>query len=245
LWSVFFQVEYSLSAAYQASVVLMESSDSPQEAPPVQARNLYVVPFQSPNIDRVISQSGAQQPITVGSTLLIQGQQLRGQSTLLLIENQEFNPATITDTEITLVVPASLHAGVKGVQVLQKSMLGTPAVLHRGAESNIAPFVLHPIITATHAVALPPPNGAAVTLTLSPNIGIGQRAVLLLNSGTSSAAYTSLPVVSAVDSNQVTIDIANVPAGTYLARVQIDGAESALTFDSGTHAFTGPTVTMP
>ena len=245
LWSVFFQVEYSLSAAYQASVVLMESSDSPQEAPPVQARNLYVVPFQSPNIDRVISQSGAQQPITTGSTLLIQGQQLRGQSTLLLIENQEFNPATITDTEITLVVSASLHAGVKGVQVLQKSMLGTPAVLHRGAESNIAPFVLHPTITAIHAVALPPPNGAAVTLTLSPNIGVGQRAVLLLNSATSSAAYTSLPVIAAADSNQVTINIADVPAGTYLTRVQIDGAESALNFDSGTHAFTGPTVTMP
>ena len=37
LWSAFFQVEYSLSAAYQASVVLIESSDTPQAALPVQA----------------------------------------------------------------------------------------------------------------------------------------------------------------------------------------------------------------
>jgi hypothetical protein len=124
------------------------------------ARNLYVVPFQPPNISNVISQAGAGQPITASSTLLIQGQQLRGQSTLLLIENQEFNPATISDTEITLPVPTTVHAGVKGVQILQKSMMGTPAALHRGLESNIAPFVLHPTITATHAVAAPP-NGTA------------------------------------------------------------------------------------
>ena len=55
LWSAFFQVEYSLSAAYQASVVLIESSDTPQEALPVQARNLYVLPFQEPVITQVIS----------------------------------------------------------------------------------------------------------------------------------------------------------------------------------------------
>ncbi len=247
LWSVFFQVEYSLSAAYQASVVLMESSDSPQEAPPVLARNLYVIPFQVPNISQVISQAGADQPVISGSTLLIQGQQLRGQSTLLLIEDQELNPASVSDKNITLLVPATIHAGLKGIQVLQKSLMGTPPVLHRGLESNIAPFVLHPAITAAHAVALPPPNGAAVTLTLSPNIGQGQRAVLSLNNltVTPSTAYTSLPVIAAAESNQITINIAGVPLGTYLARVQIDGAESILNFDSGTHQFTGPTVTMP
>ncbi len=35
LWSAFFQVEYSLSIAYQASVVLMESDVTPQDALPV------------------------------------------------------------------------------------------------------------------------------------------------------------------------------------------------------------------
>jgi hypothetical protein len=247
LWSVFFQVEYSLSAAYQASVVLMESSDSPQEAPPVLARNLYITPFQSPTIAQITSQTGAGDPITAGSTLLIQGQELRGQGTFVLIENQELSPATVSDTKITLPVPTTIHAGMKGAQVLQKSLMGTPAVLHRGLESNIAPFVLHPKITATHAVALPSPNGTAVTLTLSPNIGVGQRAVLSLNNlaVTPPTAYTSLPVIAAADSNQITINIVGVPTGTYLARVQIDGAESILDFDSGTHQFTGPTVAMP
>lgn len=247
LWSVFFQVEYSLSAAYQASVVLMESSDSPQEAPPVLARNLYVSPFQIPYISQVISQAGAAQPITTGSTLLVQGQQLRGQSTLLLIEDQELTPATVNDTSITLPVPTSIHAGMKGVQVLQKSLMGTPAVLHRGLESNIAPFVLHPTITLATAAALPSPNGTNVILTLSPNIGVGQRAILSLNdlTVTPPLAFTSLPVIAAAESDQITINMTGVPTGTYLARVQIDGAESLLSFDSGTHQFTGPTVGMP
>ena len=247
LWSVFFQVEYSLSAVYQASVVLMESSDVPQEAPPVVARNLFVVPFQSPYISQVISQAGAEQPVTAGSTLLIQGRQLRGQSTLLLIEGQEFTPTTVSDTQITLPVPSGIHAGVQGVQVLQKISMGTPPVPHRGQESNVAPFVLRPTIQTATASALPPPGGTAVTLTLSPNIGVGQRAVLLLNNVTASpsTAFTSLPVVATADSNLVTINIANVPAGNYLVRVQVDGAESPLTVNPVTGQFTGPTVVMP
>lgn len=250
LWSVFFQVEYSLSAAYQASVVLMEGSDNPQEAPPVAIRNLYVVPFQSPNISQVISQAGAALPITSSSTLLIQGQQLRAQTTLLLIESQEFPPATLTDTQVTLPVPASIHAGIQGVQILQKIQMGagSPAPLHRGFQSNIAPFVLCPTITAppTTAPASPPGTGTNVTLTLSPNIGVGQRAVLLLNniSVTPPTAFTSLATVATVDSNQITIKVTNVPPGTYLVRVQIDGAESLLTVDSVTNKLTGPTVTL-
>src|SRR5215472_1860357 len=73
LWSVFFQIEYTLSVAYQASIVLLESDDVPGDAPPVQARNLYVVPFRWPSIDRVIASTGANHPIVSGSTLLIQG----------------------------------------------------------------------------------------------------------------------------------------------------------------------------
>jgi Pvc16 N-terminal domain len=246
LWSVFFQVEYSLSAAYQASVVLMQTTDSPQPAPPVAARNLYVIPFQMPSILQVIAASAPTDPITSASTLLVQGQNLRGPNTFLLMENQEFAPAPITDSQLTLPVPSTIHAGIQGVQVLQKSLMGTPPVLHRGLESNIAPFVLQPTITNATAAAGPPP-ATNVKLTLSPNIGIGQRAVLLLNNFAAAPAtvYTSLPVVSAADSNQVVIPINSVPSGTYVARVQVDGAESLLTVDPVTKQLSGPLVTMP
>jgi Pvc16 N-terminal domain len=247
LWSVFFQIEYTLSAAYQASVVLLESDDVPGDAPPVQARNVYVVPFRWPSIDRVIPATGPSQPIVSSSTLLIQGQQLRGEITTVLIEGVERPPTDVQDTQITLPLPPNVRAGVQGLQVIQKLFMGTPLASHRGFESNVAPFVLRPTITATtSAVAPSPPGGADVTLTLTPNIGIGQRAVLLLNNLALSppTAFTSLPAVSKVNSSQVTINIGDVPTGTYLARVQIDGAESLLTTNASGQ-FIGPTVNMP
>jgi hypothetical protein len=240
LWSVFFQIEYTLSAAYQASVVLLESDDEPAAPLPVQARNVAVVPFREPRIDRVISQAGADQPIVAGSTLLIQGQQLKGAVTLVLIEDQEVAPAVVTDTQITIPLPAGIHAGVKGVQVIQKIPIGTPPVPHRSVQSNVAPFVLRPTITDASAAAAP--GTTTVTLTAAPNIGLGQRAVLLLNNLAVSpaTAFTSRPAILPADSNHVSIDIAGVPTGTYLVRVQIDGAESLLNT-----SLSGPAVAMP
>jgi hypothetical protein len=252
LWSVFFQVEYSLSAAYQASVVLMESDATAEVAPPVITPNVYVMPLRWPRINQVVSQAGAGEPIISGSTLLIRGQQLVGPGTLVLMEGQEFTPASATDTRISLQVPATVHAGVQGVQVIQKPLMGTPPTAHRGFESNVAPFVLHPSISIPQPGALDPDSSPTtkitdVTVNVVPNIGVGQRAVLLLNQFAASppAGYTSATTVAAAESNQVTFQIDNVPAGTYVARVQVDGAESLLTVDPNTNQLTGPTVTMP
>jgi Pvc16 N-terminal domain len=241
LWSVFFQIEYTLSAAYQASVVLLENDDEPATPLPVQARNVSVVPFREPRIDRVISQAGADQPIVAGSILLIHGQQLKGAVTLVLIEDQEAAPAIVTDTQVTIPLPAGTHAGVKGVQVIQKILIGTPPAPHRSVQSNVAPFVLRPALTGASA-AVKAPGITTVTLTVAPNVGAGQRAVLLLNNLAVSppTAFTSRPAISPADSNQVRIDIAGVPTGSYLVRVQIDGAESLLNA-----SFSGPTVAMP
>lgn len=245
LWSVFFQVEYSLSAAYQASVVLMESSDTPVAAPPVLAPNLYAIPLQIPYVGEVSAQAGANAPITSGSTIAIRGRNLKAPNSFVLIEGQELTPASATPTQMTLTLPASLHAGVKALQVLQKLDMGTPAATHRGFESNVAPFVLVPQVTAATVVAAT--GGANVTVTLSPNIGVGQRAVLLLNNVSVSppTAFSSQGVVAAADSSKITIFIAGVPTGTYIVRVQVDGAESPLTINSGTHLIDGQTVNMP
>ena len=103
LWSVFFQVEYSLSAAYQASVVLMESSDTPVPAKPVLQPNLYVVPFNSPYVSQVVAQDG--KPITSASTILIQGTHLMSPNTFILIEGQELTASASSATQLTLRYP--------------------------------------------------------------------------------------------------------------------------------------------
>jgi hypothetical protein len=248
LWSVFFQVEYNLSAAYQASVVLMESDVTPQEAPPVQASNLYVVPYQWPQIDRAIAASGPDDPITPGGTLRIQGLHLRGVDTVVLLENVERTPSTVTDTEITLLVPSDIHAGVQALQVAHRIPMGTPQAPHRGFESNVVPFVLHPAITSVTASPDPASTPARkitdINLQVKPNLGVGQRAVVVLSNpgGAPPSAYVSYPVVSLVDTSQVTIPVNDAPAGSYFVRVQVDGAESLLTMSGG--VFNGPSVTV-
>src|SRR5689334_1986489 len=111
LWSIFFQSPYVLSVAYQASAVLIETDDTAQPALPVQTRNLYVMPFQQPVIDKVISTVGEFAPIFATSTLQIDGKQLQGDVTLVLLGGIERAPLTISDRQITLAVPADMQAG--------------------------------------------------------------------------------------------------------------------------------------
>ncbi len=229
LWSAFFQVEYSLSVAYQASVVLIESDQTPpQEALPVASRNLYVAPFTQPTITQVISKAGQGQPILPTSTLVIQGTQLMGDITTVCIGNLTVTPPVVTENAIMMPVPATLQAGVFGLQVIQQLMLGTPPMQHPGWESNIVPLVLQPVLTA------PSVTGTVLSVTVHPAVQPGQRVTLLLNQTTMPspttppAAYTfSLSPITAA-SNTLTCDVSTVAAGLYYIRVKIDGAESPL-----------------
>jgi hypothetical protein len=244
LWSAFFQVEYSLSAAYQASVVLIESDDTPQEALPVQARNLYVTTFRQPTIIQVISQAGAGQPILPTSTLVIQGSQLMGDITVVRLGNLVVTPPTVTDKAIILPVPGSLPAGLQGVQVIQQMQMGTPPQPHPGFESNVAAMVLHPVITPVTATS------TQITVNIAPAVQPAQRVTLLLNEATipppsPPAAYTFTLPPPTTSTSSLTFTLTNVQGGgtTYFIRVAVDGAESLLDLDPTSSTF-GPTVTI-
>lgn len=252
-WSVFFQSPYVLSVAYQASAVLIETDEVAQKALPVQQSNLYVVPFRQPFIERVISSAGEPQPIFSTSTLQIDGRQLQGDVTLVLLGGLERTPLSVTQTQISLAVPPDLQAGARGLQVLQKILMGVPApgTPHRGFESNVATFVLRPRITLPIVkTTLPDPLGGAPLPALQVNVdvpvGKDQRVALLLNSvpGPSAAAFSFLSPPRLADSNSITIAIPGVTAGQYFIRLQIDGAESPLDLDPASVNF-GPTVNSP
>lgn len=244
LWSAFFQVEYSLSAAYQASVVLIESDDTPQEALPVQARNLYVIPFEQPVITQVISQAGATAPILPNSTLVIQGSHLSSDITTVRLGDLVVVPPTVTDKAIILLVPASLPAGVEGVQVVQQVLMGTPPEPHPGFESNVAAMVLHPVINPVTATA------TQITVTIVPAVQAAQRVTLLLNEATlpppsPPAAYSfTLPPLAA-SASTLNFPITGILPGPtqYFIRVAVDGAESLLDLDPSSVTY-GPTVTI-
>jgi hypothetical protein len=255
LWSVFFQTTHVLSVAFQGTVVLIEGKSSPRATLPVRERNLYVVTFRQPVIQQVESTAGAGQPITAGSTLRITGVGLRGNVTRVRIGSTvtTLAPAQVGDTQVDVALPAGLRAGIQSAQIEHPTPMGTPPTLHGGVESNAAAFVLHPV--ATFGVSNVTPtleNGAPVvvdgvtlqsatiTATFSPLVGRTQRVKLVLYEfnapeGRPARAYAfdAPPANGIVNPAQVEIatigfSVERVFPGAYLARVQVDGAESPL-----------------
>jgi len=247
LWSVFFQVPYVLSVAYEASVVLIEDEQTPFAALPVQQRNLRVLPFRQPLIESVQSGAGPNRPIREGDTILIRGQRLQGNVTRVRIGGQIVTPAAVSDSQVSLTLtspplPAStLRSGIQGVQVVQQVLFGTPADPHRGFESNVAPFVLQPRVTNPVLI------GTDVRVDVAPLVRAGQRVSLLLNQNVAPpvepAAYAFAPDVPGLDTATVQVATIGVTSGDYFVRLQVDGAESPLDLDPASITF-GPTVTF-
>jgi hypothetical protein len=244
LWSVFFQAKYALSVAYQASVVVIEGSDTPRAALPVRSANIVVRPSLGPVIDGLASQATPAspvvpiQPILAGYTLHILGRNLRGDNTRVRLGDVLVAPTTVRSDLVTLPLnDSSLRAGVTSVQIVQDVDFGPPSGLHSAFESNRAPFVLSPDISSLTATP------AAVSMDVAPQVREGQRLVLALNDMGSTRAFTFSSTAGA-DAATISIPIGGVPGATYLVRLQVDGAESPLRVDGSGH-YTQPQVTVP
>ena len=238
LWSVFLQTPYTLSVAYQGSVVLIESEDTPVQAPPVLQRKLYVLPFNQPMIDSVTPQMIDATP---GAKLTLQGHNLRADHTLVLFGDIEATPDPgMTNESLVVTVPSGLQAGMQSLQVIQPISIGIPPSLHTRVEfeSNIAAFVLRPSINKSGGAYQITATASEVTVQVSPIVGKDQQVVLLLNqvSNDLSTTMTFLAPARSVDSNSITIPIQNVPTGEYLVRIRVDNAESALDVAGGNYS---------
>ena len=236
-----------LSAAYLASVALVEEEITPQRGLPVRSRGLLVLPINQPQLDRVIAQAGEEQPIQAGSPVILEGKRLKGDTTRVLFGETEVipDPDNITEAEIRLTLPAGLKAGVLGAQVAHRLMLGDPASEHSGTVSNVAAFVLHPQIKkpggvydisfSNRVVATNGTLSGTLTIKLNPDVGKSQRVTLLLNEfqpAGSPSVYSFKAQTRTADGDSVAFSISGVVAHTYLVRVQVDGAESGLDTDN-------------
>jgi hypothetical protein len=258
LWTGF-QGRYRMSVAYIVTVVLIQTLRSTRSSLPVVTRNIAVKPFQQIVIDEITSST----PYALaGSTLSIAGTNLDDPNFQLFIDGAD-STALVTGrsaTAVTLKLPApigsALRAGVLGVQIEHPVQFAT-GVLRTGTQSNLAPVVLHPVMTIPAAlsnVTHPVIDGttytsATLTLTLDPKVTKQQRVAVLLNgTGANALAYSfAAPTGNGIvdpniDTDTVKIDVVDVVPGTYLIRVTVDGAESALLMTGGTYS--SPTVTL-
>ncbi len=277
MWTAF-QAHYRPTAAYHVSVVLIESRAPVRSPLPVRARRIYVAPFKQPFITQVNSQETPGgpvligQPIVAGNRLVLAGQSLRADGVEVLVGGLDavVAAADVTDDQIIAPLPPSLRAGLQGAQVIQPRFMGDPPVAHRGVESNLAAFVLHPRIDAIAASNVQgggaQPRSADVVLNVTPAVGDSQRVVLLLNQFTPAASPPGSPPPGGVsasfsfvapsrlplsppgsgpgETNTLVIPIAGVTAGAYLARLQVDGADSPLASDASGQ-FVSPLVVIP
>ena len=224
LWSVFFQTPYALSAAYRASVVLIEEELTPAVPLPVRERQIFVVPFQSPLIEKLDPQI-----LAAGATLTIHGQNLHGDVTKIKLGDTLAVPATVSNHQITVVLPPTLQAGMRTAQVVHDFNFGTLKEPHRGFESNAAPFILQPAITTTTPVNVA--RGAALKLDFAPPIGPEQSVTLLLNNAAQSFVIPlpTRPPTDLLPASTFNFDIPGaISTGTFFIRVRVDGAESVL-----------------
>jgi hypothetical protein len=245
LWTAF-GAHYRPTTAYRASVVLIEGRRTTRPALPVRLRQLFVVPLRDPHVERVSADDG--KPIVSTSTIVIEGQRLLHEPMEVLAGAL---PATIsdkTDTRVVAALPAGLRAGVQSVQVKHRFDFGTPTEPHRGLESNVAAFVLHPVfggVALAPAPSGPGPYEGKATVTVTPVPAREQRIVLLLNRTSpavpSAYAFTAAPRAS--DAAPVVVPLQDLARGEYFVRVQVDGAESPLDLDPASVDF-GPKVTI-
>jgi hypothetical protein len=262
LWTAF-EGKFRPTAAYQASVVLIESRSSFKAALPVRERKIYVMPFRQPFIETVEPQMIA---FAAGAKLTLRGRQLTAPNTVVLFgSGATANPDEAESTNEALVVtlPATLRAGINSAQVVQQLLIGAPE-LHRGFESNVAVFILRPNITKTggppvYNITVAPqgagddPRTTSIEVKLEPPVGKAQRVELLLNELNSPPNRTARAYVfEAPSRNQpaspdttdtISFAVVQVAAGDYLVRVRVDGAESSLDLDAN-NRYVEPKVTI-
>lgn len=237
LWTAV-QSHYRSSAAYVATVVLIESTKPTRPTLPVLTRGPVdpvthlergivvqadlLPPF--PTIQTVAATNG-QPAATVGGTVELTGHHLDGTNPTILLSNNRF--------EINQAVPAA--GGGSSIKT-SFTVPSVPAGLYqlamqviRPAESiprtsNALALVIGPEITTAMPIAVAR-NGSGVAtlvLTVQPQIQPGQSVSLLL--GTREVPVGPITVATGT----LTVAVADAPTGEFLLRIRVDGIDSPI-----------------
>lgn len=261
LWSILFQTSYRLSVAYRASAVQIESRAEAAGGLPVRRRGGFVLPIAQAEIVAVRAEAGAALPILPGTRILVTGRGLdRG---VLTLNGIVATPASVTESRIEMhLTPASLGgaslpAGVVAARIRLPPPAGAPT--HLARETAAFPFLLRPTV-APGAVTAGPPDAegrrdGTIAVTLTPALAAGQEVRLILDRAAprppvSAVLAPNIPANAVFPLADVIFGFNDLPAGTYLVRVQVDGAESAMTVEGNPTDpefgnVTGPRVVVP
>jgi hypothetical protein len=233
LWTAF-QASYRPTAAYQASVVLIQDRQPTRLAPPVQRRHIKAVPWQRPVIEDV-----SPSMVAVGETLLLRGRNFIGDlasNTKVSFDGGDpITPDLVQNNALRIKVPATLLAGVRSVRVVRYVNLDGASDPHLGFSSNPAMFMLLPVVTAPLAGTIQ--VGHTLNVTVNPAVGRTQSAALVVGDAVLEidARPPGAPPRSATLSFPIPADFPHPsPPALLPMRVRIDGAQSRVVVDPNT-----------
>lgn len=236
LWTAF-QTSYRVSAAYEATVVLIDSQRTARAPLPVlrrgaQDRGVFTMSSAAPVLD-ALAYPRAQTAVRLGEAVILSGRQLGTDHTVVRFTSPRLDaPIDLTplaggaagtlqvalaDASVDPDIVARWAPGLYSVALLQQ-LPDLPALL-----SNELPLALAPSITLG---ALAAATGD-ITLEVScvPRIREGQRVFLLFGDRLLLLQSMSNPI----DTHQPTALVFQIPgvsAGTYTVRLRVDGADS-------------------
>ena len=244
LWMVF-QTEYRISAAYEVTVVLIDSRIPVRAALPVLQRGegdrgVTTVAGALASLNGIRlprSQSAAR----LGEDVTILGEQLTIPDTVVrfaslrLPQPIELAPQTGEKPgEITVHIPDTgedadaMSDWVPGFYML--GLIRQPAGLPAIACNELA-FALAPRITVAPLAATP--GTVNLTITCAPRVAAGQRVLLLFGSRQVAPDTITNPPVT-TNPTTLTFVVPDVEAGEYVVRLRVDGVDSIPVLHAGT-----------
>lgn len=240
LWSVFFQVPYALSATYVVRNVAIETQDDPGPPIPIATPEIFAAPMGPLQIRGIGPAEGQTGPAPWGGTLYITGSGIARFGNSLRIDGDPLPLAeeAIAGDTLALTLDAALfggtvpRAGAHQLEVVAAPVdPAMPERLRRG--SNVVAFAILPLMTGIAAAAAPGSaaglRSGTVTVDIDPPLQAGQSATLLLNAfgpGQLGNAAIEMNAPAAFPAGRLTFAFADLAAGDYLARVDIDGFAS-------------------
>ena len=241
LWTAM-QTHLRPTAAYMASVVLIEATQPARSALPVLSRGerdlvtgrdpgVMVRPDllpPVPAIDRVVPDGG--QPVArLGEPITLEGHRLAGTNREVLLANDRFGidealavPDGDAEGSLAFTIPTADAADFP-VGVYRVALRLVPAGESDPRETNRLAMTLAPHITGLPMPIVRDGAGTATfTVNFHPAIRAGQSATLLLGQ----QAYAPEPFTPPVTS--LAFVIPDAPVGDHLARLRVDGIESPI-----------------
>lgn len=236
LWSGF-QTQYRLSAAYEVSVVLIDSTRRSRTPLPVLTRGKddagvsaqgSLVPAY-PTIGEVIPPL-KQPSVLLGDVLTISGHHLNGDQVEALFTHSLLpKPLRVpllsgaTADKVTVAVPTAAAIwppGLYGVSLEITNKPGTKDEQKR--TTNVASMALAPVMLNSPITATLAQSAATAKLKCSPEVRPEQRVALLVGEQEVLAESRS------TQTGALTFVIAKATAGEFLVRLRVDGVDSLL-----------------